>query len=75
MKIVWDERKRQINSREHEGLDFADLTNAFFENATISDTYSKRLKATGEFRGSLITVIFKPLGLEAVSIISMRPVE
>lgn len=34
MRLVWDEPKRQQNIAKH-GLDFADLTSAFFENARI----------------------------------------
>jgi len=72
MRLVWDEPKRQQNIAKH-GLDFADLTSAFFENARIEDAKSGRFLAVGEFEGIvIIAVVFRPLGSEALSIISMR---
>ena len=70
--ITWDEIKRQTNLAKH-GLDFANLDDEFFANATVSPSTDGRHRATGEFRGIIITVIFKALGAEAVSVISMRP--
>jgi uncharacterized DUF497 family protein/uncharacterized protein (DUF4415 family) len=35
VKIVWDEPKRLANLEKH-GLDFADLDEAFFENALVA---------------------------------------
>ena len=73
MKIVWDEPKRLLNLANH-GLDFAALTVDFFEAATIYDAKKSRFLAIGELRGQrIIAVIFRRLGSEAVSVISMRP--
>ena len=69
--IVWDGPKRERNLRERK-LDFADLTEEFFVAAATYPAREGRLMAVGEFRGQLHVVIFKPLGTEAVSVISMR---
>ena len=72
MKLVWEEPKRQRNIAKH-GLDFAVLTSEFFENARIENAKSGRFLAVGEFEGvTIIAVVFRPLGSEALSIISMR---
>lgn len=72
LKIVWDEPKRLANL-ERRGLAFADLDVEFFAEAAISPTKLERLKAVGWLNGFVLTVIFKPLGTEALSVISMRP--
>jgi len=72
MKIVWDEPKRQRNLRER-GLDFADVDLEFFAASIMAEAKKGRSRAIGEFRGKIVTVIFKPLGSEAISVISMRP--
>ncbi|MCD2174767.1 BrnT family toxin [Rhizobium sp. C4] len=73
MKIVWDENKRRANLAKH-GLDFADLTLEFFALADVERAKLGRFVAVGDFRGRLVVaVIFRPLGVEAISIISMRP--
>jgi hypothetical protein len=52
------------------GLDFADLSIFFFENAFITEARNGRYKALGFFKDEIIiTVVFAPLGLEALSII------
>lgn len=72
MKIVWDEPKRQYNLTKH-GLDFATLTIEFFEFAHIEVAKKDRFLALGELDGiAIIAVVFRPLGSEAVSVISMR---
>ncbi len=71
MLIVWDEPKRAINL-ESRGMDFAGLTLEFFLEATIVPAKGGRMKAIGAFGGITIAVIFKPLGSEALSVISMR---
>ncbi|PZU95542.1 MAG: hypothetical protein DI527_00610 [Chelatococcus sp.] len=72
MKIVWDEPKR-ITNLENRGLDFADLTVEFFEIATVVPAKQDRFMAIGEFNGEIIlAVVFRPLGSEAISVISMR---
>lgn len=74
MIITYDETKRRINIERHFGLDFADLGMDFFERATVYPAKNGRLAAIGIFRGQIvIVVIFKPLGSEAISVISMRP--
>ena len=40
MKIVWDEPKRLANLEKH-GLDFADLNEAFFDNAVVIPSHNK----------------------------------
>lgn len=73
MQIVWDEPKRLANMAQHEGLDFADLTPAFFEAATVIGAKKGRLMALGELEdGHTLAVVFVPLGREALSVISMR---
>jgi len=72
LKITYDEAKRLTNLAEHEGLDFADLDDEFFAASVIIPAKVGRLKAVGEFGGTILAVIFKPLGSEAISVISMR---
>lgn len=73
MQIVYDETKRQSNVAKH-GLDFATLTIDFFEAAAIFPANDGRALAIGEFEGrAFIAAVFRPLGSEAISIISMRP--
>ncbi len=72
MKIVWDEPKRLTNLAKH-GLDFADLDAAFFSEAALGPADQGRFVAIGECAGTAITVVFRPLGAEAISVISMRP--
>jgi len=55
------------------GLDFAALTQAFFEEAVIYPGKQGRLRAVGNLkRGTPWTVVFALLGNEAVSVVSMR---
>jgi len=69
---VWDEPKRLSNLAKH-GLDFADLSEEFFEGALIEIARQDRFVAIGELNGiAILAVVFRPLGSEAVSIISMR---
>ncbi|ODT75722.1 MAG: hypothetical protein ABS76_33235 [Pelagibacterium sp. SCN 64-44] len=72
MKIIWDEPKRRANLLKH-GMDFADLTLEFFENAAFEDGKLGRRIAVGWLEGQGIMVIHVLYGLEAISIISMRP--
>lgn len=73
MKIFWDERKRYSNLQKHR-LDFADLTAEFFALARIYPANADRFIAIGEHGGQIIiAVVFRPLGREALSVISMRP--
>ena len=73
MKVVWDEPKRRRNMAKH-GLDFASLTTEFFEASTIYPGKAGRLIAVGQMNGrTVVAVVFRPLGSEAISVISMRP--
>lgn len=73
MKIIWDESKRRTNRAKH-GLDFADLSLEFFGSSEIEPAKQDRFKAVGELNDQIIVaVVFRPLGSQALSIISMRP--
>lgn len=73
MLITWDETKRLTNLAKH-GLDFVDLDVEFFAGSLVVPSYEGRFVAIGEFRGDVIVaVVFRPLGSEALSVISMRP--
>ncbi len=73
MKITYDETKRVSNIEKH-GLDFADLTIDFFATSIVVPTKAERFMAIGEFQGRMIVaVVFRPLGAQALSVISMRP--
>lgn len=72
MKIIWDESKRIANLDKH-GMDFADLNERFFDTALVLNAYGKRYRAIGVNIRGVISVIFAVYGVEAVSIISMRP--
>ncbi|WKA26846.1 BrnT family toxin [Bradyrhizobium roseum] len=72
MKIVWDEPKRIANLDKH-GMDFADINEKFFDTALVLNAYGKRYRAIGMNVRGVISVIFAVYGVEAVSIISMRP--
>ncbi len=73
MRIVWDEIKRRENLRKH-GLDFATLTEEWFAAAHIEPARLGRWMAIGELDGVLVVVVvFRLLGSEATSVISMRP--
>jgi uncharacterized DUF497 family protein len=71
MEITWDEVKRQSNKIKH-GYDFADLDLAFFDRATILSGHDGRLLGIGQFGDTIVSVIFRPLGSEGLSVISMR---
>lgn len=71
MRIEWDEPKRRANVAKH-GYDFTDVPAGFFDTALVLASRSGRAVAVGWFEGHHVTVVFAPLGSEAVSIISMR---
>jgi uncharacterized DUF497 family protein len=73
MKILWDEPKRLANIKKH-GLDFADLNEAFFDDALVLPSYKKRWRGIGKDIRGVIAVVFVTLGTEAVSV-SMRPAD
>jgi len=70
--ITWDEPKRRANIAKH-GLDFADLTLDFFQNATISAAKQGRYRAVGTLADGTVCTIFANLGNEAIAVISLRP--
>jgi len=70
--IVWDEPKRQINLVRH-GLDFADLDEWFFLDAMTIPAKEGRYMAIGRLNDGTIAVVFAVLGMEGISVISMRP--
>lgn len=71
MKIVWDQPKREKTLAERK-LDFADVPLEFFEAAAIVGARKGRFKAVGLLNGRMMSIIFRPLGTEALSIVSMR---
>jgi uncharacterized DUF497 family protein len=54
-------------------LDFASLTEEFFADALVISTKSGRYLAIGKDVNGVISVVFATLGLEGISVISMRP--
>ncbi len=70
--IVWDEPKRQRNIVQHK-LDFADLDEWFFLDAVTVPAKANRYMAIGRLDDGTIAVVFATLGIEGVSVISMRP--
>ena len=72
MKIIWDERKRLKNVEKHR-LDFRELELGFFAGAMILNARDGRLKAIGDLAEDTVAVIFVRLGIEGMSLISLRP--
>ena len=72
MNIVWDELKRLANIDKHR-LDFADLNEAFFEDALFLSSRERRFRGIGASTRGVICVVFAKLGSEGFSVISMRP--
>lgn len=72
MEITFDAAKRKANIEKH-GFDFANLSIAFFNAATVIEAREDRLMAIGWFGDEIVAVVFRPLGAEALSVISMRP--
>lgn len=71
-RIVWDEVNRAANLAKH-GMDFGDLTIAFIDDAVIvPGNVAPRLVAVGYLNGVTVAATFRPLGTEAISVISMR---
>lgn len=71
MKIVWDQPKRLANIAKH-GLDFAVLTEDFFAEALVISAKRGRYLAIGKDADGVVSVVFVTLGLEGISVISMR---
>ena len=72
MKVAWDQSKRLANIAKHR-LDFASLTEEFFADALVISAKSGRYLAIGKDVNGVISVVFATLGLEGISVISMRP--
>jgi uncharacterized DUF497 family protein len=72
MRIVWDEPKRLTNLKKH-GYDFSEVTEHWFDGVRYFRARGRRWKAVGLLGDKVVTVIFEPLGSEAISIISLRP--
>lgn len=73
MKIVWDQPKYLANLDKH-AMDFNDLTPEFFEHSVVYPGKAGRFVAVGWLHDRLVAaVVFKPLGSEALTVISMRP--
>lgn len=66
-----DELKRQANLDKHE-IDFASVTLSFFETAVVRPVRGGRFMAIGYLGDRPVSMVFKPLGKEAVSLISVR---
>ena len=72
MKITFDKSKRLTNMEKH-GFNFADLDIEFFARSIVVPAKDGRSMAIGEFKGTvIIAVVFRALGSEAITIISMR---
>ena len=76
MKIVWDEPKRRANIDAH-GFDLADAESFDWDTAMVSGHLGKdrrpRFRAIGWLGDELVTLVFSPLGTEAIAVISLRP--
>jgi hypothetical protein len=73
VQIIWDEPKRFSNFAKH-GIDFAHVAAEFdFRAAVTAPAREGRYKAIGSFgEAGVIVVIFKSLGVEALSLVSVR---
>lgn len=72
MRIVIDEPKRRANLAKH-GIDFVDAEVFAWPTCIVVPARDGRLKAVGLLKGALVAIIFRRLGTEGLSIISMRP--
>ena len=76
MRIVWDEPKRRTNLATH-GFDLTDAESFDWESALVVSGHPgtdgrSRYRAIGRLGDHLVTVVFSPLGTEAISVVSMR---
>lgn len=71
VRIVWDSPKHRANFETHR-LDFGIITLDFLADAIIRPAKTGRLQAIGLINGQPLSLIFSPLGTEAVSLISLR---
>jgi len=65
-------RESLSNIAKH-GFDFAALHEAFFDRSVFYPAKLGRFRAIGSLGDRMVTVIFSPLGAEAISVVSMRP--
>ena len=72
MRIVWDEPKRLANIDKHDGIDLAEVTEEFLNEAKLFPAKLGRIAAVGLHRDRLMTAIVEPLGTEAMAVISFR---
>jgi uncharacterized DUF497 family protein len=77
MHVTWDDHKQRLNLKEH-ALDFADHEDFDWETAIVlpgkpGKRGEPRYRAVGLWRDHLLTIVFSPLGREAISLVSMRP--
>lgn len=70
--ITWDEPKRLANLEKH-GLDFTDAEAFDWSAALVRRARNGRFQALGAIGNVIVLMIFKPLGTEAISVISLRP--
>jgi uncharacterized protein len=75
--ITWDEPKRRANLENH-GIDLADAEQFDWDGAVYVATHpgkrgQPRVQAIGHLADHLVSLIYSPLGTEAVSVISIRP--
>jgi uncharacterized DUF497 family protein len=73
MKFVWDEPKRIANLEKH-GFDFNEAASFDWPGAVVRPAKVNGFAAICFLKLQPVSVIFKPLGREAIVIISMRPV-
>ena len=72
MRIVWDDHKRLANIDKHDGVDLAEVTEEYLNEAKLFPAKFGRVAAVGPHKGHLMTAIVEPLGTEAVAVISFR---
>ena len=71
MFITYDPPKRAATLKAR-NLDLAMVTEAFFATAKVVPGKKGRFIAVGRIDGRPYAVVYKPLGTEAVSIVTMR---
>lgn len=61
-----------MSNLEKHGLDFAELDIEFFTASMVVPARQDRFMAIGRFSDTVIAVVARRLGSEAISVISMR---
>lgn len=72
MRLLVDPPKRDANLRKH-GLDLAEAGRFDWQSARYVEARLGRQKAIGKLGKTIVVIIFKRLGSEALSVISLRP--